>query len=126
MGRGATSAVGHRAERTALDFLLDRGLEPVARNFRSRCGEIDLIMMHGDCLVFVEVRYRASSRFASPGPTVDARKQQKILRTAAMFIARRPQFANRTMRFDVVGITGKTSHTVRWIRDAFRPSHSSL
>ena len=126
MGRGATSAVGHRAEQTALDFLLDRGLEPVARNFRSRCGEIDLIMMHRDCLVFVEVRYRASTRFSNPGPTVDARKQQKILRTAALFIARQPQFANHTMRFDVVAIAGKTSDTVRWIRDAFRPSQSSL
>jgi putative endonuclease len=126
VGRGVTSAVGHRAEQTALRFLLDRGLKPVTRNFRSRGGEIDLIMMHRDCLVFVEVRYRASTRFSSPGSTVDMRKQRKILRTAALFIARETQFANHTMRFDVVAIAGNTSHTIRWIRDAFRPGQSSL
>jgi len=95
----------------------------VTRNFRSRGGEIDLIMLDGDCLTFVEVRYRKSTRFSSPAPTVDHRKQRKILRTAAMFVANSQRYARHTMRFDVVAIAGDT---IEWIQDAFRPSDSTL
>lgn len=96
----------------------------MARNFRCRGGEIDLVMLHGDCLTFVEVRYRRSAHFTSPAPTVDGRKQRKILRTAAMFLARHRRFANHTVRFDVVAISGDKD--VNWIRDAFRPRDSTL
>ena len=95
----------------------------MTRNFRSRGGEIDLIMLDGDCLTFVEVRYRKSTRFSSPAPTVDHRKQRKILRTAAMFVANSQRYARHTMRFDVVAIAGDT---IEWIQDAFRPSDSTL
>lgn len=98
----------------------------MARNFRSRGGEIDLVLLDGNCLTFVEVRYRKSAHFSAPAPTVDHRKQRKILRTAALFIARHEQFANHTMRFDVVAISGEQSRRVDWIRDAFRPADSSL
>lgn len=126
MGLTARRIVGNRAERQALHYLVREGLKPVARNFRSRGGEIDLIMLHGDCLTFVEVRYRTSARFASPAPTVDRHKQRKIVRTAAMFIARRPHYAGLAMRFDVVAITGGKDSTIKWIRDAFRPVDSTL
>ncbi len=96
----------------------------MTRNFRCRGGEIDLVMLHGDCLTFVEVRYRRSARFSAPAPTVDNRKQQKILRTAAMYLARHKRFANHTMRFDVVAISG--DRAVDWIQDAFRPGDSTL
>jgi len=80
-------------------------------------------MLDGDCLTFVEVRYRKSTRFSSPAPTVDHRKQRKILRTAAMFVANSQRYARHTMRFDVVAIAGDT---IEWIQDAFRPSDSTL
>ena len=124
MGRIAAGAVGAGAEKLAARYLAERGLEPVARNFRCRGGEIDLIMMHGDCLTFVEVRYRRSSRFSSPAPTVDYRKQRKILRTAALFLARHKRYADCTTRFDVVAISGDGD--VDWIQDAFRPGDSVL
>ena len=124
MGRIATGALGARAETYACRFLTERGLVPVARNFRCRGGEIDLVMLHGDCLTFIEVRYRRSARFAAPAPTVDDRKQRKILRTAAMFLALHRRYANHTMRFDVVAISG--DRDVDWIQDAFRPGDSAL
>ena len=98
----------------------------MARNFRRRGGEIDLIMLDGDCLTFVEVRYRKSTRFSSPAPTVDRHKQRKILRTAAMFVANSQCYAGHTMRFDVIAIAGDTDNTIEWIQDAFRPSDSTL
>lgn len=126
MGVCATGALGRQAERLALTYLVRQGLTPVARNFRCRGGEIDLIMLHDDCLTFIEVRYRASTRFSSPAPTVDSRKQRKIIATAAMFIAREKHFANHTMRFDVVAIAGDGDVSIDWIQDAFRPQDSRL
>lgn len=126
MGFGSTGSLGQKAESKALRFLVREGLTPVSRNFRTRGGEIDLIMLHGDCLTFVEVRYRKSSRFSRPALTVDHRKQNKILRTAALFLAHKKRYARHTMRFDVVSIEGGEEGHIEWIRDAFRPNDSAL
>ena len=84
-------------------------------------------MLDDACLVFVEVRYRASNRVASAKQTVDIHKQRKLIRSAALFVARRSRFANSTMRFDVVAIDDhKQGQTLEWIKDAFRPGDSSL
>ena len=83
-------------------------------------------MMDGRCLTFVEVRFRQSSSFSAPGPTVDRRKQAKLVRTAAMFAARNPRFADATMRFDVIAVEGDRGDAVCWYRDAFRPHDSTL
>jgi putative endonuclease len=106
--------------------LLDQGLRPVARNFQCRGGEIDLIMMDGRCLTFVEVRFRRSSSFTAPGPTVDRRKQRKLVRTAAMFTSRNPHLARAEMRFDVIAVDGSDGNAICWYRDAFRPHDSTL
>lgn len=126
MGFNPPGTVGDFAEQQALDYLLCHGLSLVSRNFRSRGGEIDLVMMDGDCLVFVEVRYRKSTDFLTPASTVDARKQRKILRTAALFLSRHRRYARNITRFDVVAITGDAQHQVTWVRDAFRPRDSTL
>jgi len=126
VGRAATGAIGDRAEQIAHWYLIDQGLRPVARNFRSRGGEIDLIMLDERCLAFIEVRYRRSSSFTEPSLTVDHRKQRKIIRTAAMFAARNQRYASLTMRFDVVAVEGEDPPAIKWIRDAFRPNDSTL
>jgi len=126
VGYRTTGSVGQQAEQLAFDFLVRHDLRPVTRNFHCRGGEIDLIMFDGDCLAFVEVRYRASAAFAHASHTVDIHKQRKIIRTAAMFIARNSRFATCTMRFDVVAIEGTSGETVDWIKDAFRPNNSTL
>lgn len=126
MGIQSTGAVGSSAEQQALQYLVARRLRPVARNFRCRGGEIDLIMLDGDCLIFVEVRYRASAKFVAAGQTVDIRKQRKIIRTAALYIARNRRFSAHTVRFDVVAVEGLQRLAIEWIRDAFRPNDSSL
>ena len=123
MGLSNSGSVGRRAEQIALDYLLARDLKLVARNFRCRVGEIDLIMKHGTCLVFIEVRYRKPNRFATATLSVDSRKQKKLLRAAAFFLCRRPHFANHVVRFDVVALDGPSElrSTIQWLQDAFRP-----
>ena len=126
MGRSAPGSVGAPAEREALAFLLRRGLQLVSRNFRCRGGEVDLVMLHRGHLVFVEVRYRQSTQFLMPALTVDQRKQRKFLKTAAMFLARHSRFAQHTVRFDVIAITGAEHRRTEWLPDAFRPTDSTL
>ena len=122
MARADTLSLGRQAEKLALDHLERQGLKEVARNFRCRMGEVDLVMMHGDCLVFAEVRFRNQNSYASAVASVDLHKQRKIIRTAAAFLGHHPQYSGCSVRFDVVGLdkSGNQS-SLRWIRDAFRP-----
>ncbi len=122
MARADTLSLGRQAEKLALDHLKRQGLKEVARNFRCRMGEVDLVMMHGDCLVFAEVRFRNQNSYASAVASVDLHKQRKIIRTAAAFLGHHPQYSGCSVRFDVVGLdqSGDQS-SLRWIRDAFRP-----
>ena len=121
MVRGDTRTLGDAVERLVCKYLEERGLELLERNYRCRHGEIDLVMLDHDCLVFVEVRFRSSGAFSSAATTVDWRKQNKIIKTAEMYLATRPGCTNRTARFDVVGVDGRASGnpSVEWIRDAF-------
>jgi putative endonuclease len=126
LGPGRRRTLGAIAEEVACRFLIEHGLRPVARNYRCRGGEIDLIMQDRQCLAFIEVRCRASGAFVTPSHTVDTRKQRKIIRTAAMFLSRERRFANVRVRFDVIAIEGRSAEGIRWIRDAFRPDDSAL
>lgn len=129
MGRRPASAtLGELAEAQALELLRRAGLRLLARNFRARGGELDLVMLDCDCVVFVEVRCRSSARFSTPAETVDRHKQRRIVRTAALFLARHAAYARRPVRFDVVGIIDADSPAPRceWLRDAFRPGDSRL
>ncbi len=107
----------------AFEHLQTQGLQPISRNFRTRRGEIDLIMLDDSCLVFVEVRYRTESSFVRAVQTVNTRKQRKLASTAAMFLSKNPRLANRVCRFDVLGIDRDANGDVHieWMKDAFRP-----
>jgi putative endonuclease len=111
---------GHEAETLACDYLQARGLALVERNYRSRFGEIDLIMHDRDSLIFVEVRYRRQLRYGSGAESVDARKQAKLVACARHYLLRHPRAAQRPCRFDVVAINGGgTKADIEWIADAF-------
>lgn len=116
---------GQRAESLALQWLERRGLELVARNYRCRLGEIDLVMRDGATLVFIEVRYRRHSRYGSGLESVDPRKQQKLAHAASHFLASRRHYQTRPCRFDVMAgtATAGEAHSVtwHWVRNAFQP-----
>ena len=114
------SDAGRDAESHACDYLLNRGLSLLARNFRSRLGEIDLIMDDGESLVFVEVRYRRGDAFGSGAESVDRRKQARITACAQHYLQQHPAALQRPCRFDVVAISGsRETPDIHWIRDAF-------
>jgi len=109
------SQVGADKEQLACDYLQRQGLALVARNYRCRRGEIDLVMREARTLVFVEVRFRRSERFGTAAETVDIHKQRRLAATAAHYLQHHP---NRlACRFDVLalGVGGR----VDWIKDAF-------
>jgi putative endonuclease len=113
-------ARGRAAEDLALAFLQEKGLTLAARNHRCRFGEIDLVMHDGACLVFVEVRARASEAHGGALASIGVAKQRRITAAARHYLMRHPREAVRPARFDVVAISGAASeNSIQWIRAAF-------
>lgn len=108
---------GAQAEQWAAQYLIQQGIKPVAQNYRSRFGEIDLIMQDGAALVFIEVRLRRNEDFGGAAASIDTRKQQRIIRTAQQYLASLTHIP--PCRFDVVLMDDAQGHHVQWIRNAF-------
>lgn len=111
-----SSEQGSAAEEQAQRYLEKQGLRTVARNVRGRFGELDLIMRHEQSLVFVEVRYRRSSRFGGAIASVDAKKQRKLIATAQAYLQQHPH--DGPCRFDVVALDSRPNG-VEWLQNAF-------
>ncbi len=87
-------------ETLAAEFLAARGYQIIARNHRSRFGEIDIIALHKSDIVFVEVKTRSSDRFGTPAEAITRSKLEKLRRLIADFIVRYNII--RPVRFEVV------------------------
>ena len=114
--------LGDKYEERAAQWLQGKGLRLLTRNFQCRTGEIDIIAMDGECLVFIEVRARNNPRYASAAASVDRRKQHRLTRTAQMYLKIHPANANLPCRFDVVTFEPRPSADridINWIRSAF-------
>lgn len=105
---------GKEAENHAAVFLQNHGLRLVARNYRCRMGEIDLIMEHGGTLVFVEVRMRRSENFGGAAASINGHKQRKLIHAAQHYLQQ--QAKQPPCRFDALLIDGGK---IEWIKDAF-------
>ncbi len=112
--RTAAQQAGGAAEDAAARFLERHGLEIVARNYRTRLGEIDLVARDGATLVFVEVRMRSSARFGGAAASIDHRKRARIEAAARRFLARLGR--EPPCRFDVVTVEAGEAE---WLRGAF-------
>ncbi|NNK37503.1 MAG: YraN family protein [Xanthomonadales bacterium] len=107
-------------EQSAEAFLAERGLHLLQRNYRTRRGEIDLVMRDGETLVFVEVRYRGAGSRGSGAESVTPAKQRRITEAARHFLSRADPHTLHPCRFDVVAIGQERGRTVmNWIRGAF-------
>ncbi|WP_426723866.1 YraN family protein [Enterobacter cloacae complex sp. 302F9] len=116
-GQLSRKQTGDAWELKARRWLEGKGLRFVAANVRGRGGEIDLIMKDGQTIVFVEVRFRQSSRFGGAAASVTLAKQQKLLQTAHLWLARHNgSFDTVDCRFDVVAFTG---NAIDWLKNAF-------
>lgn len=113
-------AAGAVFERRAGEALERAGLRLLARNYTTRHGELDLVMQHGDTLVFVEVRHRLGASHGDAAASVTRAKQAKLIRTAELWLAAHPQHARRACRFDVVSFDGPADTArMQWLQGAF-------
>ena len=108
------------AEALAATFLQAKGLTLLEKNFRCKHGEIDLIMLQGPTLVFVEVRLRTSSMYGGAAMSINASKQDKLRRAAEFYLQSHASRYNDTAcRFDAVLMQGLDIDAVEWIQNAF-------
>ncbi len=105
---------GDSAERLAALYLEEHGCRILARNIRTRYGEIDLLAEEGQVLAFVEVKARRGTTYGTPEEAITPRKQIRLLRLADAFMAGRAEFAGRPWRIDVVAI--ELDHAGRVVR----------
>ncbi|WP_054178174.1 YraN family protein [Trabulsiella odontotermitis] len=116
-GQLSRKQTGDAWELRARRWLENQGLRFIAANIRERNGEIDLIMREGRVTVFIEVRFRQSARYGGAAASVTRSKQQKLLQTARIWLARHNgSFDTVDCRFDVVAFTG---NEIEWLKNAF-------
>jgi putative endonuclease len=115
---------GRHWEAVAADYLEDQGLTVLARGYRCRLGELDLVCRDGRMLVVVEVRARAASSHGRAIETVDAYKRAKIVRATRHFLMTRREWSSAQVRFDVITFdaTDSDEPAMRWITNAFDAS----
>jgi putative endonuclease len=109
------TTAGARAEGLAAEFLMRHGLAIVARNFRTRFGEIDLVARDGRMLVFVEVRMRSSTRYGGALESISAQKRARLVSAANGYLAaigREPP-----CRFDAILMQALDVRSIEWRRD---------
>ena len=106
---------GFHYEKIAGVYLEEQGYQIIEYNFYCRQGEIDIIAMDGDTLVFVEVKYRRDERKGHPLDAISDTKRRRICQSA-LYYMKRQRIWNRPIRFDVVRILGQK---IMLIKNAF-------
>jgi len=118
MWKGNRKEAGSAGEAAALQYLQSQGLKLVLRNHRCRQGEIDLVMLEGNTLALIEVRYRRAAEFGGAAASVDFRKQRRLVAAARHLLATRADLRRYPARFDVVALSATPPH-IEWIKHAF-------
>nr|WP_314901395.1 YraN family protein [uncultured Deefgea sp.] len=109
------NGLGAAAEQRAADFIVAQGLKLIARNWRCRFGEIDLIAKDAKTLVFIEVRARTNANFGGAASSIQRSKQEKLIRTAQMYLQALSPLP--PCRFDAICIDGDD---LVWLKDCIQ------
>lgn len=118
-------SLGQRGESYACRYLRRHGYTIVARQDRTRLGEIDIVAVHQRTVVFLEVKTRAAEEKGTPTEAVDADKQQRLTRAALAYMRRHDLLGNCAARFDVIAIVwpeGQAKPRLTHIENAFEPT----
>lgn len=123
MGSDATVALGIAGENLACDALVRRGYAILARRYRTRVGEIDIVAQDGATLVFVEVKTRTSEDFGVPAEAVTRRKRRRIVTMAKWYLSEK-RLHGCLCRFDVVTVLCRHGYlpVVEGVKNAFMAS----
>ena len=116
---------GYDYEERSAKLLQDYGLTIVARGYRCRVGEIDIIARDEHRLLFVEVRARSHDSYGGAAASVNRAKQCRLARCAALFLSRHPQWRHLPCRFDVIAwqpAAPGPGLEAQWIEAAFLAS----
>ncbi len=113
--------LGQAAELRAAQHLLQAGFTVLARNYRCRAGELDIIAQRGPLLIIAEVRLRTRSDFGGAGASITAAKRRRIVRAAHYLLRCRPTLRQLTVRFDAL-LLQRADGPVEWIEAAFDAS----
>lgn len=108
--------IGEDYETKVCEALKDRGVIILKRNYRIKTGEIDIIAKDGDCICFIEVKYRSNNEFGNAIEAVDASKQKTIRVVASHYLMEHGIAEWQECRFDVVTI--QDGH-MKWLKNAF-------
>ncbi|SNS24613.1 YraN family protein [Pseudomonas segetis] len=119
--RTSSQSSGNAAEAMACQHLEQHHLRLIAKNWRCRSGELDLVMLDIDTVVFVEVRYRHHNAWGGATESVDRRKRGKLTQAAMTFLQQESRWNQHPCRFDVVAINpdSKGKLQLNWIKNAF-------
>ena len=117
--------LGRKGEDRAAVYLVRQGYRILERNYTTPSGEIDVIAMDRDTVVFVEVKTRTNDAFGAPELAVSARKQQRMIRAALGYI-KYHKLHQVPCRFDVVAIRAGKDQDVELIRNAFEMDRADL
>ena len=109
-------SLGTKKEELAAQYLEQRGLRILTRNFYFRGGEVDLIAMDGEYLCFIEVKYRKNLAYGYPEESVTVTKQKKIQQGARLYIYKNRYPTDIPCRFDVISVC---RDEITWIQNAF-------
>ncbi|HEY0198847.1 MAG TPA: YraN family protein [Rhodanobacter sp.] len=113
-------ATGDIFELRACTELERAGLKLLARNYHTRYGELDLVMLDRNVVVFVEVRYRKNSSHGDAAASITPSKQAKLIKAAELWLSAHTKWANSDCRFDVVAYDGPASKVrMMWLRGGF-------
>ena len=112
---------GKDAELQALNYLQQQGLRLLAQNWLCKRGELDLVMLDGDTVVFVEVRYRKHAQWGGALASIDGSKRQQLILAAQFFLQKEHRWADSPCRFDVVAMesTPAGPADLNWLKNAF-------
>ena len=114
---------GQQAEDKASAYLRRRGYQILARNARAGRGELDIVALHGDILVMVEVKAHRQRQRSIEALTED--KQKRLFSAAQAWLARHKQYTPLQCRFDLIILTPTSGifarNKIEHIKDAFRP-----
>jgi len=111
------TAQGLEAEQVAADHVLAAGWSVLARNFRSKRGEIDLIIGRDQTLVFVEVKKVDAFGRESLASSINGLKQRRIIETSKLYLARHREYTYKSIRYDVIAI--RAMQVEWWLESAF-------
>jgi len=110
---------GKTGEEKAIAFFIDAGMEIIARNYRSKYGEVDIIIMDSGTIAFIEVKTWSTLGIENLQYSIDYRKQRKIIKTAKYFLSENRKYNNMAIRFDVLFVN---KNSITHLASAFTES----